>query len=82
MGTIRVAFGYEDKEEDQKVNPSEVTNYSNILSFNQKLVKALNVDDIETLDQLMDRIPEFCENMRFKKIIWEELHKKESELRN
>ena len=29
----------------------------------------------------MDKIPQFCENMHFKKIIWEELHKQEGHLR-
>ena len=57
MDKIRVAFGYEDKQEFQKVNPNEETNYAHAIIFDQKLVKELNNEGIETLDQLMEEIP-------------------------
>ena len=33
MDKIRVAFGYEDKKEQLKVNPNEETNYATVIIF-------------------------------------------------
>lgn len=77
--SIHVLFGYEkDAKEDVSVSEisSSETRYINKMTFDAKLVRELQPKSsgIETLDQLMDKVPQFCENLRFKKLIWEEMH--------
>ena len=46
----------------------------NTISFENRLIKELKEPGIESIDVLMDKVPQFCLNLRFRKIIWEELH--------
>lgn len=48
--------------------------FTNLIQFDKKLLKEMKTDNIDTLDQLMDMVPQFCENLRFRKVVWEEIH--------
>ena len=63
MNKIRVAFGYEDKNDDKMeehqlnarhVDPCEETNYTRVIVFEQRMLREINEEGIETLDHLME----------------------------
>ena len=83
MNKIKVAFGFEDTTQEYS-HPDEETIYHNVITFENRMVKEFTASEhskIEFLDQLMDRIPEFCESKRFKQIVWEELHNRDGHIR-
>lgn len=45
-----------------------------MVKFNQKLVDAVAMPNIKSVEDILDNAPYFCQSMQFKKIVWEELH--------
>ena len=48
--------------------------YTNLIQFEKKLLNEFKAEKIEIDDLLNDMAPLFCENPRFRKLIWDELH--------
>ena len=65
-------FGIEKPAENDIAE--DETLYTNLIQFEMKLLKEMKTEPVITLDQLMDMTPQFCENLRFRKVIWEEIN--------
>mmetsp|Transcript_21708 Transcript_21708/g.25495 ORF Transcript_21708/g.25495 Transcript_21708/m.25495 type:complete len:132 (+) Transcript_21708:429-824(+) len=71
---VKVIFGIESPPESVYPQGEDDSIFTNLIHFEKKLLKEMKTEPIETLDQLMDMVPQFCENLRFRKVIWEEIH--------
>ena len=54
--------------------PDEISIFSELIKFKDKLVKAVAVPNVNEVADILDNAPYFCQNMNFKKIIWDEFH--------
>ena len=81
MDTVRVVFGIpnnmsvlDDLLGSNEASLDSLTDFKNTMIFDIKLIRELRQEGIENIDQLMDKVPQFCESLRFKRLIWDELH--------
>ena len=54
--------------------PNEQSIFTEMVRFNARLLQTLGVENIRTVEDVINQAPYLCQNMNFKKIIWEEFH--------
>lgn len=55
-------------------DPEGKSDYIYIIEFGVQLIEAMMLDEVETVGDLMNNVPLFCQSQKFKKILWEEIH--------
>ena len=60
-------------------DPDGPSDYIAMIKFDNKLLNHLMIDEIDTVEDLMDNVPIFCLNQKVKKILWEEVNRTDTE---
>ena len=71
---VKVFFGIKLPSAKNSNTSEEKSKYTNLIQFEKKLLHGLKSTKINTLELLMEKAPIFCENLHFRKLVWEELH--------
>ena len=61
LDKIQVVFGYADlpSQEPSNLDPSANSNFTNTLTFDTKLINEIRQETIDSVSDLMDRVPTF-----------------------
>ena len=60
-------------------DPDGPSDYIATIKFDNKLLDHLMIDDIDSVEELMDNVPIFCLNQKVKKILWEEVNRTDTD---
>ena len=55
-------------------DPDGLSCYQVMIKFDERLIEQYNLNEVKTVESLMDNVPIFCGCHRFRKLMWEEFH--------
>ena len=62
-------------------DPDSPSDYIAMVKFDNRLLDHLLIDDVDTVEELMENVPIFCLNQKVKKILWEEVNRTDTDLK-
>lgn len=62
-------------------DPDSPSDYIAMVKFDNRLLDHLLIDDVDTVEELMENVPIFCLNQKVKKILWEEVNRTDTDVK-
>ena len=56
-------------------DPDGTSDYITMIKFDNRLMRFLMIEEVESVDDLMENVPIFCLDQKFKKLLWEEVNR-------